>query len=129
MRLLRLLPVLAMASTPVMSTTFWTLCQKYTIALFGEDTPANEYALLVRLVNTVVIGNYTQPNVGIAVPGILAPGMYGGHNVSLLQYFDGSLKSTNNENGKGGQVQNFLDDGGAAPLMQNMPSYHNGTAQ
>lgn len=85
-----------------------------------SDTAANQYSLLVALVNTVVIGNYTQPNVGIAVPGILAPGSYMGEQVNLLPYFNGCLKSTNT-NGMP-SVVNFLDGGGAAPLMNNMPA-------
>lgn len=100
--------------------TMPSLCDKYTQALFMSDTAANQYSLLVALVNTVVIGNYTQPNVGIAVPGILAPGVYNGEQVNLLPYFNGCLLSTNN-NGMPASV-NFLDGGGAAPLMNNMPA-------
>jgi hypothetical protein len=65
------------------------------------------------LVNTAVIGNYTQPNVGIAVPGILNPnGTYEGRPVNLVPYFSGALVSTN-VNGMARSV-NFLDGGGAA---------------
>jgi hypothetical protein len=60
----------------------------------------------------------TQPNVGIAVPGILAEGIYNGTNVNLLPYFDGTLNSTNRGGSSGASV-NFLDGGGAAPLKQN----------
>lgn len=80
--------------------------------------------LLTLVVNTAVIGNYTQPNVGIAVPGILAKGMYNGTEVDLLPYFSGGLLSTNNGGSKGVSM-NFLDDGGAVPLMMNKPA--NGT--
>lgn len=97
-----------------------SICDKYTTALLKDNTPANQYTLLTLLVNTVVIGNYTKPNVGIAVPGILAPGMYNGEEVNLLPYFNGCLESTN-VNGKPASV-NFLDGGGAAPLMKNMPA-------
>jgi hypothetical protein len=38
----------------------------------------------------------------------------------LAQYFDGALKSTN-ENGVASSA-NFLDGGGAAPLMMNKPA-------
>jgi len=63
----------------------------------------------------------TQPNVGIAVPGILAPGMVDGEEVNLLPYFNGELASTNT-GGMVGRSVNFLDGGGAAPLMENMAS-------
>jgi len=97
-----------------------SLCDKYTIALLTDNTPANQYLLLTLLVNTVVIGNYTQPNVGITVPGILAPAVYNGEQVNLLPYFNGCLLSTNVNNVP--SSVNFLDGGGAAPLMQNMPA-------
>ena len=101
-----------------------SICDYYTTALLKNNTAANQYTLLTLLVNTVVIGNYTQPNVGVAVPGILAKGMYNGTAVDLLPYFDGGLASTNNNGNP--VAQNFLDDGGAAPLMMNMPA--NGTS-
>jgi hypothetical protein len=71
---------------------------------------------------------YTQPNVGIAVPGILAKGTYNGTEVNLLPYFSGGLASTN-RGGSMGTVVNFLDDGGAAPLMKNMPANGDSSAQ
>jgi len=101
-----------------------SICDYYTTALLMENSAANQYMLLTLVVNTVIIGNYTQPNVGIAVPGILVPGMYNGTAVNLLPYFDGSLASANT-GGNSGTPQNFLDDGGAAPLMKNMPSNGN----
>lgn len=97
-----------------------SICDKYTTALLKDNTPTNQYTLLTLLVNTVVIGNYTMPNVGVAVPGILAPAYYMGEKVNLLPYFNGCLKSTNRKNMP--TYVNFLDGGGAAPLMQNMPA-------
>lgn len=63
----------------------------------------------------------TQPNVGIAVPGILAPGMYNGTAVNLLPYFNGELASSN-RGGSEGVAVNFLDGGGAAPIKENKPA-------
>jgi len=79
------------------------------------------------VVNTAVIGNYTTPNVGITVPGILAPGVYNGTAVNLLPYFDGALLSTNG-GGSVGISKNFLDGGGAAPLKENLPAFANATS-
>jgi len=104
-----------------------SICDKYTTALLKTNNGANQYTLLTLVVNTALIGNYTQPNVGIAVTGILNPGMYNGTAVNLLPYFDGELLSTN-RGGSGGVAVNFLDDGGAAPLMKNMPSNGNQTS-
>lgn len=98
-----------------------SICSYYTTALLKNDTGANQLTLLTLLVNTVVIGNYTTPNVGVSVPGILAKGTYNGTEVNLLPYFNGALASSN-RGGSSGVSVNFLDDGGAAPLMKNMPS-------
>lgn len=102
----------AVAGAPLVAAQ--SLCDKYTTALLTDNTAANQYTLLQLVVNTVVIGNYTQPNVGIAVPGILAPATYNGEDVNLLPYFNGCLKSSNR-----GQPTaiNFLDDGGAASVI------------
>jgi len=97
------------------------ICDYYTTALLVNNTAENQYTLLTLLVNTVVIGNYTKPNVGIMVPGILAPGMYMGKEVMLAPYFTGALKSSN-RGGSEGVAVNFLDGGGAAPLLLNMPA-------
>lgn len=97
-----------------------SVCDKYTTALLMDNNSTNQYTLLTLLVNTVVIGNYTQPNKN-AVPGILAKGEYMGTEVNLLPYFDGTLLSSN-RGGDSGVSINFLDDGGAEPLKKNMPS-------
>jgi len=101
-----------------------SICDYYTTALLKNNTAANQATVLTLVVNTVIIGNYTMPNVGIAVPGILANGTVNGTMVSLLPYFSGALASTNT-GGTVGRSVNFLDDGGAAPLLKNMPA--NGT--
>jgi hypothetical protein len=95
------------------------ICDYYTTALLKENTAENQATLLTLLVNTVVIGNYTMPNVGVEVAGILAPGTFNGTEVNLLPYFDGTLASSN-RGGDTGVSVNFLDGGGAEPLMNNM---------
>jgi len=101
-----------------------SICDYYTTALLKENTADNQATLLTLVVNTVVIGNYTEPNVGIKVPGILAPGKFNDADVNLLPYFTGELASSNRGGEKGVSV-NFLDDGGAEPLKKNKPA--NGT--
>lgn len=102
-----------------------SICDYYTTALLKDNTAANQKTLLTLVVNTAVIGNYTKPNVGIHVPGILAPGEFNGTKVNLAGYFNGGFASTNS-GGSSGKSVNFLDDGGAAPLLINMPA--NGTS-
>ena len=70
----------------------------------------------------------TEPNVGVAVPGILAPGKYDGVDVNLLPYFTGELASSN-RGGDYGVSVNFLDDGGAEPLKNNKPANSESSAQ
>lgn len=110
----------AAASVVAQRPSGTSICDYYTTALLKQDTAANQYALLTVLVNTVVIGNYSACAVGGSVPGILAPANYMGEQVNLLPYFNGCLKSTNVNNMPASV--NFLDGGGAAPLMANMPA-------
>ncbi len=113
MKFSNIIPGLAVVGA---ATATQSLCNKYTQALFGSNTEANQQLLLHKLVNTAVIGNYSAGAMN-AVPGILTPGTYNGEQVNLLQYFDGELASSNT-GGKCGVAVNFLDGGGAAPLMK-----------
>ncbi|KAI9834680.1 MAG: hypothetical protein M1826_000082 [Phylliscum demangeonii] len=99
-----------------------SICDYYTGVLLQQNTAENQMKLLTLVVNTAVIGNYSSINVGIAVPGILAQGQrFNGTDVNLLPYFSGGFASTN-DGGSSGVSQNFLDDGGAAPLKDNKPA-------
>jgi hypothetical protein len=120
--------VVALAASPTAAQrpANVSICDYYTNALLMNNTPTAQYTLLTLLVNTALIGNYTQPNVGVAVNGVLNPGTFNDTNVNLLPYFDGSLLSTNpRSGGSQGISVNFLDDGGAAPLKMNQPSNGN----
>jgi hypothetical protein len=92
-----------------------SICDYYTTALIKDNSPTTQHAVVALLVNTVVIGNFTQPNVGVVVPGILAPAVYGGEEINLLPYFSGCLNSTNRNDMP--VSRNFLDGGGAPPLI------------
>jgi hypothetical protein len=120
----RVFAILAAIGTAVAQRPEGTsICDYYTTALLKENNATNQYTLLTLVVNTAVIGNYTEPNVGIKVDGILAPGEFNGTEVNLMPYFNGGLASTNR--GDKAVAVNFLDDGGAAPLLLNKPA--NGT--
>lgn len=102
-----------------------TMCDYYTPLITGkENSPASQQQLMLTITHTFILGNYTTPNVGVAVAGIAAPGKFQGHDVNELAYFVGGYASTN-EGGPHGVVKNFLDDGGAVPLTMNKPA--NGT--
>jgi hypothetical protein len=100
-----------------------TICDYYTTLLFDANNPATQMLHMTKLVNTVVVGNYT-PGAKNLVPGILAAGTFDGTTVNLLPYFDGTLASSN-AGGYNGSCRNFLDDGGAAPLLKDLPSNGN----
>lgn len=76
---------------------------------------------MLKITHTFILGNYSTPNVGIAVAGVASPAVYDGVPVNLLNYFDGAYASTN-EGGSHGVVKNFLDDGGAVALLADRPS-------
>lgn len=104
-----------------------SICDFYTTALLKNNTADNQLKLLTLLVNTAVIGNYTQPNKN-AVPGILNPNAtFNDKPVNLLKYFTGQIQSSN-VNGTATAV-NFLDGGGAAPLMNNTASNNTASNQ
>ncbi|KAJ6259649.1 hypothetical protein Dda_5287 [Drechslerella dactyloides] len=97
-----------------------SLCDKYTRAIFSDNSGSSQYSLIIRLINTALIGNYIAPS-NVNLSGILLPGVYNGQEISLLSYFNGGLVSTNR--GTEASVVNFLDDGGVTALSQNKPSY------
>ncbi|KAE8454179.1 hypothetical protein EG329_005104 [Mollisiaceae sp. DMI_Dod_QoI] len=104
-----------------------TICDYYTGSVLGSNTAANQKLLMTLLINTVVLGNYTTPNTGVAVHGIAAPGVYNGTDVNLLPYFTPELLSTNHGGDVGVGVA-FLDDGGAGALLKNESSNGNTTS-
>jgi hypothetical protein len=64
-----------------------SICDKYTTALLKNNTAANQATVLTLVVNTALIGNYTNPAgpAKNAVTGILNNGTYMGTPVSLLK--------------------------------------------
>lgn len=107
----------ALSSVAAQRPTNTSICDYYTSALLMSNTAENQFTLLKLLVNTAVIGNYTTPNMN-AVPGILAPGSINGTAVNLAPFFTGAAGRTSNRNGTAVSL-NFLDGGGATPLLQN----------
>lgn len=92
------------------------------MALLQENTAENQETVLTLIVNTAVIGNYTSnPGSLVPVPGILAAGTEDFAGVDLAPYFNGALASTN-RGGDSGVSVNFLDGGGAVPLMAGKPA-------
>ena len=78
---------------------------------------------MTRLVNTALAGSYTTSKSDVVVTGVLNPGTYNDLPVSLTEYFDGSLVDSNI--GPSAPIsQNWVDDGGEAPLKQDMPADH-----
>lgn len=82
-----------------------SICVKYTKAVFGDDTAANELALVTAVVNRAVLGDTNS-----SIPGILAD--EGG----LAPFFTGAGPTTN-RGGDTGVAVNFLDGAGDLPAL------------
>ncbi|KAI8903631.1 hypothetical protein EDD86DRAFT_250344 [Gorgonomyces haynaldii] len=103
------------------------ICDFYTQKIFGQNNAQNQVKLLTKLVNTVVIGNYTAGTTVDGIVGILAPVVVNGERVDLAGFFNGQLQTTN-VGGIPSRV-NFLDGGGAEPLKQDLPANSQNTNQ
>jgi hypothetical protein len=86
---------------------------------------------MTLFVNTALVGNYTTPNTGVRVNGIIWPGHWQGEPIDLMPWFNGALASSNpypEDSGHGISV-NWLDGGGPDALRQNLTSFEQGTNQ
>lgn len=82
-----------------------SVCDKYSMALLNSTQGAAQKTLLTLVVNSALIGNYsnaTSATATVKPTGILTTnGTYNGtNNINLLKYFDGSLLSTSGLNWK-----------------------------
>ncbi|KAG8624657.1 hypothetical protein KVT40_007724 [Elsinoe batatas] len=108
------IPILALAAMgSAQRPTNTSICDYYTAALFGENTGANQYALVSAVVNRAGTGNQTSTP---KVNGIATPGTFNGQEINLGVYFTGALNSTN-RGGSSGVSVNFLDGGGPDALL------------
>lgn len=103
----------------------------YAASFYGSPNAQAEYQLVVLLVKTALVGNFTGPGTNhsylpgstVKVTGILNPGLYNGAPVNLRPYFDGTLVSSTSGTGNATLpvATNWLDGGGldaikASPL-------------
>ena len=79
--------VIAAGVSAVVAQGDMSICDKYTTALLMNNTAENQATVLTLVVNTALIGNYTNPAGPAmnAVTGILNNGTYMGTDVSLLK--------------------------------------------
>lgn len=108
-----------------------SICNTYTSLILGSSNPSNQHLLMTLFVNTALVGNYTTPNTGVAVNGIMWPGAWKGEPVDLMPWFNGDLASSNpcpDDCGQGVSV-NWLDSGGPEALRRNLTSFEGGTNQ
>ncbi|KAJ3037418.1 hypothetical protein HDV00_001725 [Rhizophlyctis rosea] len=103
-----------------------SFCDKYTTALFTNNTGENQLKLMTVVVNTVVIGNWSATPTDKNVPGILADFTANGKTYNLLKYFSGAGLTTNQ--GGNPAMVNFLDGGGADPLKIPQAANSNATS-
>ncbi|KAJ4399623.1 hypothetical protein N0V91_009275 [Didymella pomorum] len=108
-----------------------SICDTYSTSVLGSASPKNQHLLMTLFVNTALVGNYTTPNTGVAVNGIMWPGEWKDEAVDLMPWFNGALASSNpcpEDCGQGVSV-NWLDSGGPDALRRNRTSDAVGTNQ
>ncbi|OBT63717.1 hypothetical protein VE03_06191 [Pseudogymnoascus sp. 23342-1-I1] len=93
-----------------------SICDYYTQVKYGSASEENQLKLIEGIVALAFAGPKSIPskNVPTELTGILNPGVQGGQPVDLMQFFNGTLASTNLNNQPVGI--NWLDDGGLTPL-------------
>lgn len=86
----------ALAASASIVSAATSLCDKYTTALLKNNTAENQLTVLTLVVNTALIGNYTNPAgpAKNAVTGILNNGTYKGTPVSLLKVSESHTSAT-----------------------------------
>jgi hypothetical protein len=105
-----------------------SICDYYANKLFGANNGTTQQLVQTLILNTAFIGNYTEPNVGITVPGIAPETVFNGTSVNLITYFDAAFYSTNDGVHDLGVAKLFLDDGGPVPLSMSQASNGNVTS-
>lgn len=92
-----------------------SICDYYTIQLYGANTTATQTRLMQHIVSLAFAGGASLPNASAELTGILNPGKFEGEDVNLLPWFNGSIDSTNLNNQPVGI--DWLDGGGTEPLL------------
>ncbi|KAL6703093.1 hypothetical protein ACN47E_010230 [Coniothyrium glycines] len=91
-----------------------SVCDFYAQQRYGANTSETQLKFIQNVVCLAFEGGSGLTNVSTEITGILRPGKFGGADIDLLQYFNGSRASTNVNNAAIGI--NWLDQGGATPL-------------
>lgn len=91
-----------------------SVCDYYAQTKYGGNSSDTQLKWIQSVVSLAFEGGSTLNNVSSDLTGILRPGKFNGIDIDLMQYFNGSTKSTNVNNAPIGV--NWLDDGGTAPL-------------
>lgn len=107
-----------------------SICDKYAASILGANTFANQQLLMTLFVNTGMVGNYSEYNVGIPVNGVIWPGEFQGRPVNQMGYFNSALASSNLAVDRGhGIAINWFDGGGPAALRQNLAAFNTSSNQ
>jgi hypothetical protein len=93
-----------------------SICDYYASVQFGVNNSATQRQLVQSIVGLAYSGAMNLTNVSPDLTGIFNPGTFGGENVDLRPWFNGSKASTNLNNQPVGV--NWLDGGGLDPLYR-----------
>ncbi len=91
-----------------------SVCDYYAQALYGVNNSDTQHKLVQHIVSLAFEGGTKLPNISSDLTGILRPGKFGGADIDLQPFFNGSKASTNVNNAAIGI--NWLDQGGPVPL-------------
>lgn len=108
--MISLLTLLAVASVISQRPSGVSMCDYYTNIQFpGNNTELTQYLFMKMTTNRIITGSPAD-----GVYGLADVGTFQGQNYSQIQFFNGSL-ATSNVNGVP-TFKNFLDGGGLAPI-------------
>ncbi|KAH8590740.1 hypothetical protein B0O99DRAFT_300270 [Bisporella sp. PMI_857] len=91
-----------------------TVCDYYALARYGESNNVTQAKLIENIVALAYGGPFNLPNVNPELTGIINPGFFDNETVNLKPWFDGTLASSNFNDGP--TAINWLDGGGSKPF-------------
>jgi len=110
--ILLLLGIVAFTASQAPNGT--SVCDFYSSSATAANGTAAQKAWITQFVVNVFGGNSTVFS-GPSVLGVLSAATFNNTRINLVKYFDGTVYSTDGENGQP-QAVNWLDDGGVVAL-------------
>ena len=107
-------PFLLFGSTIAQRPSNASVCDYYAETRYGTNSSDSQHKLVQNIICLAFEGGTNLTNVSSELTGILRPGKFGGVDINLISWFNGSRATTNVNNAPIGI--NWLDQGGPGPL-------------